>query len=114
MAEFTYHNPINANIGYTTFELNYLYYPYVFFRKDINPHSQSKIIDKWSAKLREQIIVCLKNFYSVQKLQKQVHTKGIKARNYIFDDKIWLNSKYIRVKKKQKLEAKFFRRFQIL
>ena len=38
----------------------------------------------------------------------------MKPQSYILGKKIWLNSKYIKTKQNQKLEAKFFGPFQIL
>ena len=55
-----------------------------------------------------------KNLYYTQDLQKQAHNKDIKPRSYALDVKVWLNSKYIKTKRNQKLEAKFFRPFQVL
>ena len=52
--------------------------------------------------------VCQENLHHAQKLQKQAHDKGVKLKSYIPDDKIWLNSKYIKTKQNRKLEAKFF------
>ncbi len=49
-----------------------------------------------------------KNFHYTQELHKQAHNKAIKLRNYIFGDKVWLNSKYIKTKQNCKLKAKFF------
>ena len=60
------------------------------------------------------MIVCQKNFYHAQELQKRAHNKGVKPRNYAPDKKVWLNSKYIKTKQNQKLEAKFFEPFQVL
>ena len=50
----------------------------------------------------------------VQELQKQAHNKGTKLRSYAFGEKLWLNSKYIKTKHKQKLEAKVFSPFRVL
>ena len=60
------------------------------------------------------MIVCRKNLYHTQKLLKRANNKDIKPRNYAFSNKIWLNSKYIKIKQNQKLEAKFFDLFQVL
>ena len=60
------------------------------------------------------IIVCQENLYYVLNLQKQAHNKRVKPRSYISNDKVWLNSKYIKTKWNQKLEAKFFELFRIL
>ena len=50
----------------------------------------------------------------VQDLQKQVYDKRIKPQSYVSGEKVWFNSKYIKIKKNQKLEAKFVRSFQVL
>ena len=60
------------------------------------------------------MIVCRKNLYHVQKLQKQAHNKGVKPRSYVSGKQVWLNSKYIKTKCNRKLEAKFFGPFQVL
>ena len=54
------------------------------------------------------MIVCQKNLYHVKKLQKQAHNKNVKFKSYAPGNKIWLNSKYIKTKQNQKLEARFF------
>ena len=41
MAEFAYNNTKNANINYTLFELNYGYYPHVFFKDNVDSCSKS-------------------------------------------------------------------------
>ena len=86
----------------------------MFYKKNIDPRSKSKSADKLLAKLWELIIVCGKNLHHAQELQKQTHNKGIKPRSYAPGDKVWLNSKYIKTKQNQKLEAKFFKPFQML
>ena len=58
--------------------------------------------------------VCWENLYHVQELQKQAHDKGVKSRSYAPNDKVWLNSKYIKTKQNRKLEAKFFELFWVL
>ncbi len=52
--------------------------------------------------------------HNAQELQKQVHDKAVKPRSYASDDKVWLNSKYIKTKENCKLEAKFFGPFRVL
>ena len=37
MTKFAYNNAKNASTGYTPFELNCRYYPWVFYEKDIGP-----------------------------------------------------------------------------
>ena len=58
--------------------------------------------------------ICQEHFHHTQELQKQAHDKVVKPRRYAPDDKVWLNSKYIKTKRNRKLEAKFFKPFQVL
>ena len=58
--------------------------------------------------------VCRKNIQHAQKLQKRAYDKGIKPKSYTFSKKVWLDSKYIKTKCNQKLEAKFFGYFRVL
>ena len=44
------------------------------------------------------MIVCQNNFHHPQKLSKQAYDKGAKPKSYALEDKIWLNSKYIKTK----------------
>ena len=57
---------------------------------------------------------CRKNLQYAQELQKQAHNKGTKPKKYAPSEKIWLNSKYIKIKCNRKLEVKFFRPFRVL
>ena len=84
------------------------------YEKDVDPLFQSKSVDKLLAKLGELMIVCRENLYHAQKLQKQAHNKGVKPQSYAPGKKVWLNSKYIKTKCNQKLEAKFFELFWVL
>ena len=54
------------------------------------------------------------NLHHAQELQNQAHNRGVKPWSYAFGNRLWLNSKYIKTKHNQKLEAKFFRTFQVL
>ena len=96
------------------FMLNYGYYPQMSYKEEVDPRSKFKSADKLLAELRELMIFCQKNLYHAQKLQKRAHDKGVKPRSYFSSDKIWLNSKYIKTKWNWKLEARFFRLFQVL
>lgn len=62
MAEFAYNSAKNASTGYISFEWNYSYHSYVFYKKDINPHFQSKLANDLANKLKELMVVCQKNF----------------------------------------------------
>ena len=114
MAEFTNNNTKNASTGHTLFKLNCGYHLRIFFEEDTNPHSWLKIADNLLAKLRELMTICQQNLYHAQKLQKRAHNKGVKPKSYAPGNKIWLNSKYIKIKQKRKLEAKFFGPFRVL
>ena len=84
------------------------------YEEEVNPRSKSKSADKPSAELRELIFVCRENLHHTQKLQKQAHDKSVKPRSYAPGNKVWLNSKYNKIKHNCKLEAKFFRLFRVL
>ena len=114
IVEFAYNNAKNANTGHTPFELNCGYQPRMLYEKDVDSRSQSKSADALSAEVRQLMIVCWENLHHAQELQKQGHDKGVKPRSYAPGGKVWLNSKYIKTKRKQKLEAKFFEPFRVL
>ena len=80
----------------------------------LHPHSQSKSVGKLLTELQNVMTVCRENLYHAQQVQKQAHNKGVKPRSYAFSHKVWLNSKYIKIKCNRKLKAKFFRPFQVL
>ena len=100
--EFAYNNAKNASTGHTPFEFNCGYHPRVFFKEDIDPRSRSCFANKLAKKLKELREVCCQNLFHAQKLQKSTYNKKIKSRSYAPGEKIWLNSKYIKTKKKQK------------
>ena len=114
MAEFAYNNSKNANTGHTLFELNCGYDPWMSYKEEVDPRSQSKSASKLSDELRELIVVCCENLHHAQELQKQAHNKGVKPRSYAPGKKVWLNSKFIKTKRNRKLEAKFFGPFRVL
>ena len=114
IAKFAYNNAKNASTGHNPFELNYGYHPWVLYGEDIDPCFKSKLADKLSVELRELITVCRENLHYAQKLQKQANHKGIKPKSYAPDDKVWLNSKYLKTKQNRKLQVKFFGPFRVL
>ena len=57
---------------------------------------------------------CRENLQHAQELQKRAHNKKTKPKSYASSEKVWLNSKYIKIKCNWKLEAKFFETFQVL
>ncbi len=114
MAEFAYNNAKNASTNHTPFELNCDYYPRVFFKEDVNPHSRSYSADELAEKLRELIEACYQNLFHAQELQKRAYNKRVKSQSYATADKVWLNSEYIKTKRNKKLESKFFGPFRVL
>ena len=114
MAEFAYNNAKHASTGYTPFELNCGYHPRVSYKEDVDPRSRSKAADELTEELRNLMAACRKNLQNAQELQKRAHDKRTKPRSYAPGEKVWLNSKYIKTKCNQKLEAKFFGLFQVL
>ena len=68
MAEFAYNNAKNASTGFTLFKLNCEYHPWVSYKEDFDPHSQSKIVEKLSSELRNLMAAYQQNLYHAQKL----------------------------------------------
>ena len=58
--------------------------------------------------------VCQQNLHYAQELQKRGHDKRVRPRNDAPGEKVWLNSKYLKTKRNNKLEAKFLGLFQVL
>ena len=114
IAKFVYNNAKKSSTGYTLFKLNCGYYPQILYKEEVNSYSKFKSVNELSAELKELMIVCQKNLYHAQELQKRAHNKGVKPKSYTFGDKVRLNSKYIKTKQNQKLKAKFFGLFQVL
>ena len=98
MAEFAYNNTKNANTGHTRFKLNYGYHLPVFYKEDIDPCSKFKSADELLAKLQELMTVYHKNLYHAWELQKQAYNNSVKLKSYFLGDKVWLDSKYIKIK----------------
>ena len=114
MAKFAYNNAKNASTGFTSFELNCRYHLWVSYKKDLNPHSQSKTAKELASELQNLIAACQQNLHHAQKLQKWAHDKDVKLRSYTPGDKIWLSSKHLKTKRNCKLEAKFVSFFRVL
>lgn len=55
-----------------------------------------------------------KNFHHGEKLYMLAHDKAMKSKSYAFGNKIWLYSKYIKIKQNRKFEAKFYGLCQVL
>ena len=114
MVEFAYNNTKNASSDHTSFGLNCSYHLRISYKKNVDFCSKFKSADKLLVELKELMIIYRKNFHYTQELQKQAYNKSVKPKNYTPNNKIWLNSKYIKTKQNRKLEAKFFGPFQVL
>ena len=97
-----------------SFEFNCKYYPYVFYKEDVNSRFKSKAADELTEKLRILMAIYRKKLQHIQELQKQSHNMETMSKSYVPNKKVWLNSKYIKTKRNRKLEAKFFRSFRVL
>ena len=114
MVKFAYNHAKNATTGHMHFELNCGYHPWMSYEEDVDPGSRSKLADELSGELKELLIVCRENLYHAQELPKYAHNKGVKPQSYASDEKVWLNSKYIKIMRNRNLKAKFFGPFQVL
>ena len=113
MELFAYNNTKNASTGHMLLKLNCGYYPWMSYKKKVDLCSKSKSANELSVELRELIIVCQENLHHAQELQKPAYDNSVKPKNFALSDKIWLESKYIKTKYNQKLEAKFFKLFRV-
>ena len=108
IAEFAYNNTKNASTSHTLYDINCGYYPKVLFKKDVDSYSKFRSANKLADELRALIEISCQHLLHVQKLEKRVYYKRVKDRSYTPGQKIWLNSKYIKIKWIKKLEMKFF------
>ena len=88
MAKFAYNNAKNASTGFTTFEFNYGYHPWVSYEEDLNPRSKSKTTEELSSELRNLMAACQQNLHHTQELQKQASDKGVKPQSYASGNKV--------------------------
>lgn len=51
MAQFAHNNAKNASTSHIFLELNYGFYPRISYKKDVNPRSQLKLVEKLVNKL---------------------------------------------------------------
>lgn len=88
MAEFAYNNAKNASTNHMPYKFNYGYHLRIFYKKDFNLCSKSKVGNELAGKLKNLMTLYWENFYNTQELQKRAHDKGVKPRSYIFGDKV--------------------------
>lgn len=58
MTEFAYNNMKSTSTNHTSFNLNYKYYPCIFYKEDIDLCFKSKLVDKLSIQLKKFITIC--------------------------------------------------------
>ena len=68
IAKFAYKNAKNASSSHIPFKLNCGYHPRVSYKKDLDPHSKLKTVEKLSSELWNLIAVCQQNLYHAQEL----------------------------------------------
>lgn len=102
IVEFFYNNPKNVNTSPIPFKLNCGYSFWISYKGNVDLQFKSKSVDKLSAKVRELMILCRENLYHTQKFQKQAYSNSFNLKSYAFDNKIWLNSNYIKTKQNHK------------
>lgn len=107
IAKFIYNHAINASIGYMPFKLNSAYHLHIFFKKDIDTYFFSNIANKLPAQLQNVLVIYCNNPHYTQKLQKRAQNKAVKPESYVFNNIIWLNTKYIKTTSNQKLKTFF-------
>ena len=98
MTKFAYNNIKNANTGYIFFEFNCKYHFCISYEKNFDLYSKLKSVKKLSSKLSKLIIISQQNFYHTKKIQKQAYNKGVKLQNYASGNKVWLNSRHLKIK----------------
>lgn len=74
---------------------------------------ESCFANKRAKKLKKQINICKQIWFHTKKLKK-TNNKSLKLQSYALGKKVWLNSKYSKIKQNQKPKVKFFGPFQIL
>lgn len=98
MTKFIYNVVKNGNTSLIPFEFNYNYYSYIFFKNKFDFYLKSCSFNKLANNLRNLMLICQQNLLHIQKLQKQAYDKNVKPHNYVLGEKIWLNSKYFKIK----------------
>lgn len=94
MVEFAYYNIKNIRIKFFFLSFNYDYHFHNFFKKSLNFYFKSKLIKNLSTKLKDLINIYKETFF----LFKTANNKSVKLWDNILNKKIWLNSKYIKIK----------------
>lgn len=113
-AEFAYNNVINTSTCHSRFKFNYSYHSKVSFKENVDSRLRFRSANKLVEELKDLMEVCCQNLLHVQELQKRAYNKGVESRNFAPDKKIWLNRKYIKIKRNKKLENKFIGSFRVL
>lgn len=114
IATFTSNNIKNVSTSYTLFQLKSNFHPKVSYKEDIHLYPKSNTADKLADKLRDLMSICMDDFPYVQELQKCYVDKYAKPRSCASDNKVQLNSQYIKIQRNCKRKSKFFQLFLVL
>lgn len=98
MAKFIYNNPNYVNTSHIVSELNCKYYLCVFFENKTNLCSKSCLAKELAKELRDLMLICQQNLFHTQKISIKIYNKGRKPWIYMPSKKVWLNSKYLKIK----------------
>lgn len=98
MTKFVYSNAKNTITGYMLFQFNCGYHLRIFFENETNTRLKFRLANKLTKGMRYLILIYQQNLLHGQKLQKRAYDKSVKLCSYVPDEKIWLESKYIKMK----------------
>lgn len=70
MAKFLYNNAKNISISYTSFKLNYNYYPRISFKYNVDSCLKSYLINELANKPKDVILIFQSNLLYIKKRQK--------------------------------------------
>lgn len=113
MTMFPWNNVRNTSTEFTPFELSCGYHLQVSYKEDIDPHSKFKSANKLAMELWKLTVIYQKNIEHAQKLLIKTYKERTKLKSYALGRKVWLNIKYMKIKRNKKLESKFFRWFTV-
>lgn len=88
MTKMVYNNAKNRSTNNTLLELDYGYHLWILYKDNVDSYFKLKPEDKLSAEVRKLMILCCKNPYHPQKLEKQAYNKAIKPKCYVSGNKV--------------------------
>ncbi len=98
IADFAYNNIENISIDYTLSKLNCEYHQKSFFENKTNLQLRFCFANKLANKLKKWIEICYQNQLYIDQQLKRAYDREVKSHSYTFNEKVLLNSKYIKIK----------------